>query len=99
MGRELGESLGAALLAGLTAGVERAGGQALLPGLAGGIGGAAVGGSGCKVPHCPRRALAKGLCATHYRKARRLGLGAELGTRELTELAEDGRKTRFAKKK
>jgi hypothetical protein len=51
----------------------------------------------CVVPECGRRAVAKGLCATHYRKARRLRMGDKLSASNLSELAEDGRKTRFKK--
>ena len=51
-------------------------------------------GASCRAPHCSRRAVAKGLCATHYRKARRLGLGDALSAAQLNELARDGRKSR-----
>jgi hypothetical protein len=58
-----------------------------------------VGGpAACLVPGCGRRGVAKGLCATHYRKARRLKFGETLSTSQLNELAQDGRKTRFSKK-
>src|SRR5947209_8159375 len=49
----------------------------------------------CEVPRCSRRAVARGLCATHYRKAHRIGLTGRLGPAHLRELAQDGRKTRF----
>lgn len=52
--------------------------------------------SDCPVPHCGRKAVAKGLCPTHYRKARRLGLPESLSKEQLGTLAEDGRKTRFS---
>ena len=95
IGRRLGESLGAALVSGIGTGVQRAGG---LEGVLRPRPRAVDAGSPCTVPACVRRAVAKGLCATHYRKARRLNLPEPFEGQTLAELAEDGRKTRFAKK-
>lgn len=97
---ELGQRLGAALVRGVESSVGRAKGNGSAsernvakrgPGRPR----ATASGAGCGVPHCDRRAVAKGLCATHYRKARRLDMGASLTASQLNELAEDGRKTRF----
>ena len=54
-------------------------------------------GSGCAVPSCGKRVAAKGLCATHYAKSRRLRLGGQPTPEQLQLLAEDGRATRHAK--
>ncbi|MBS2030968.1 MAG: hypothetical protein JST54_23905 [Deltaproteobacteria bacterium] len=96
VGQQLGVALGQALVAGMSAGVQSAGG--LEGALRGRTSAAAVGGSPCHVPACTRRAVAKGLCATHYRKARRLNMNEPFDAKALAGLAEDGRKTRFAKK-
>lgn len=54
---------------------------------------AAAGNDVCKVPGCGRDAAARGLCATHYTKARRLTFDtAALSDAQLTTLGEDGRK-------
>jgi len=95
VGQQLGVALGQALVAGMSAGVQSAGG---LEGALRGRTSAAVGGSPCHVPACTRRAVAKGLCATHYRKARRLNMNEPFDAKALDGLAEDGRKTRFAKR-
>jgi hypothetical protein len=106
IGERLGEALGAALVGGIETGVRRAGGLsravqaatgAPVPGGASAVRGAA--GPGCQVPECLRTAVAKGLCATHYRKARRLKMGPTFGRADLDALAEDGRKTRFGSRR
>jgi hypothetical protein len=67
----------------------------------GGEGAAASDGTktACAVPDCGRDAVARGLCPTHYRKARRLGFkDGAFSADQLNTLAEDGRKHRFADK-
>jgi len=98
---ELGQRLGAALVRGVETSVGRAKVSGASPGRnlvkrGPGRPRATASGAGCAVPHCDRRAVAKGLCATHYRKARRLNIGASPSPSQLSELAEDGRKTRFS---
>jgi hypothetical protein len=47
----------------------------------------------CLVPGCGRGATARGLCATHYSKARRLEFDTKsLTAAQLATLGEDGRK-------
>ena len=98
---EIGQRLGEALVRGVESSVAKGGGRsaAKAAGVKRGPGRprAASGGEGCVVPNCSRRAVAKGLCATHYRKARRLNMGDTLSSAQLSELAQDGRKTRFSK--
>ena len=94
---ELGQRLGAALVRGVETSVMQSGfGSSARPALRRGPGRPKGSGSatGCVVPACNRRAVAKGLCATHYRKARRLDMGDALSGAQLTELARDGRKPR-----
>ena len=101
IGERLGEALGVALVGGIERGVRQAGGlsravQAATGAQPQGAPSASRGsGPGCHVPECLRSAVARGLCATHYRKARRLKMGPTFGRVELDALAEDGRKTRF----
>jgi hypothetical protein len=105
IGKRLGESLGQAIAAGLMQGVQGAGdltngalkrrGSGRPPKAESA---AALGKPVCIVPDCGRQGVAKGLCATHYRKARRLKFGDTLSSAQLSELAEDGRKARFSKK-
>lgn len=99
IGERLGEALGAALVAGIESGVRKAGGlsgavEAATGGQRATVSQAGV--QGCRVPGCVRTAVAKGLCATHYRKARRLKMGPTFDAADLRAIAEDGRKTRFA---
>jgi len=96
---ELGQRLGAALVRGVEASVAERGFAPSQPAVRRGPGRPKGSGSatGCVVPACNRRAVAKGLCATHYRKARRLGMGETLSSTQLGELSRDGRKTRFSK--
>lgn len=87
---EIGQRLGQALLAGVKAAKPRgakAGAGRRGPGRP-----RAAAGPACVVPECGRRGVARGLCATHYRKARRLGFGETLSASQLEELAQDGRK-------
>lgn len=53
----------------------------------------------CLVSGCHRRSVAKKLCPTHYRKAGRLQMTGALSASDLAILKEDGRATRWAKKK
>lgn len=53
--------------------------------------------AGCIVPGCQRPAKVKGLCASHYGKARRSKfVGPTFTEEQLAELAEDARGKRFA---
>ncbi|MBS2027339.1 MAG: hypothetical protein JST54_05485 [Deltaproteobacteria bacterium] len=95
---ELGQRLGAALVRGVETSVMQSGFEpSARPAVRRGPGRPKGSGSatGCMVPACNRRAVAKGLCATHYRKARRLDMGDALSSGELAELARDGRKARL----
>jgi hypothetical protein len=58
-----------------------------------------TGGKPCLVPRCGKRTVAKGLCQGHYRKAVRIGVANKLTKENLAKLAQDGRATRWAKKK
>ncbi len=49
----------------------------------------------CLVPNCHRRSIAKKLCPTHYRKARRLEMKPPFADRHLAQLARDGRAVRW----
>lgn len=84
MGIRLGLAIGSALAQSMTHGLAQ--------------GRTAVGSSPearpCRVERCTRRAVAKGLCATHYRKAHRIGLRAPFDARALAALSVDGRKAR-----
>jgi len=92
MGVRLGRALGSALAAGIGSGAVRTG----VPGL----GAAEVApGRTCRVSGCLRRQVAKGLCATHYRKAHRVGLRGPFNAKALAALAADGRKARSAKRR
>ena len=91
---EIGQRLGEALLRGVQASAAQAQNGRKGRRGPGRPKGSANGGS-CVVPNCGRRSVAKGLCATHYRKARRLNLSETLSAAQLSELAQDGRKTRF----
>ena len=51
----------------------------------------------CVVPGCTRRSIAKRLCNSHYRKAKRLGIKSKPTAKQLAVLKADGRATRWAK--
>jgi hypothetical protein len=87
---EIGQRLGQALVAGVKAAAPR--GKTASPGKRGPGRPRAAAGPSCVVPDCGRRGVARGLCATHYRKARRLGFGESLSGSQLDELSQDGRK-------
>ena len=89
IGVRVGTALGAAFTLALAAGAQNARSNAGRP--------AAGGSQRCRVSDCLRPRLAKGLCATHYRKARRVGLAEPLDAKALAELATDGRKLRGMK--
>jgi hypothetical protein len=55
-------------------------------------------GKTCLVPACGKKAIAKGLCQSHYRKATRLKL-KKFDAASLAKLKQDGRATRWAKKR
>jgi hypothetical protein len=89
IGVRVGTALGAAFTTALATTAQGARSSAGRP---------AVGGSPpCRVSGCLRRRLAKGLCATHYRKARRIGLAEPFDAKALAELSTDGRKLRGMK--
>jgi hypothetical protein len=51
----------------------------------------------CPVAGCTRAVAARGLCQTHYSKARRIGFDQEpLNADQLDTLGRDGRKARFS---
>lgn len=92
---EIGQRLGAALVRGMQQTAAK--GKPVLgrgPGRPRG----AASKSGCVVPSCSRSPIARGLCATHYRKARRLDMPDNLSAAHLNELSQDGRKSRFSRK-
>ena len=95
---EIGQRLGEALVRGLEHTVSKGGRGAARPTLAKSPGRprASSSSNGCSVPSCARDSVARGLCATHYRKARRLNMGEPLSNAQLNELSQDGRKNRKA---
>ncbi|MBS2028319.1 MAG: hypothetical protein JST54_10475 [Deltaproteobacteria bacterium] len=98
IGAQLGQALGEAFTQAFTQGIDR--GHLSTPSSAAkgrrGRPPSATGGAGCKVPSCPRKSVAKGMCQNHYAKARRLKMKIDsLGAAQLKELAQDGRVTRF----
>lgn len=100
IGRRLGEQIGEAIVEGLKASLERSRADLTLPEPptrrrgAGRERAAPIEPARCIAPACLRPALAKGLCATHYRKLRRLGLSDPTDPDQMQALATDGRKVR-----
>jgi len=101
LGNQLGQALGEAFTQAFTHGIDHGHFSSPSAPAAKGRRGRppAVGSAAsCKVPGCPRKSVAKGMCQNHYAKARRLKMNFNsLGAAQLKELAADGRAARFQK--